>query len=460
MIASFPLLPTQFHKVVPYDIPNQGEVLSFNDSVQRARVQNQRALLKYPSTVSSSTMSSHSNTISALPPKQYLTGLGQQTLPTPLAEAMRRTRFMLMGAGIVTAYVLYRKQREEQQKSIAADASALSPTQHDTPTQTNRTNRNEHVVLSLGNLRSSRQNNVKMIPIAIPVNLNDLHQMPLRDCSYTLESSLVVLQADISQSIATYFKQTTTFPLLAANILAQRVLRQKGDIATLIVGTGPCPTSLLGLLESPMTTIYMDGRGALATVLATKMEQLYNELQHVDNDKNDATKVEDFTNDTPPSLLVSTVSMVELIGSGVRRAILAIIHVFRQKTPPKQLHLLSDQQEICLWVRNALLDWRVIWYDANNEADVQLYQAEANQQSMSLVCCSHDDMTMAHVLTTPGWARIISLMEHESSEYAMQTLTNDASKVCTLSIERIHSDLLENARISVVAAKDTSDMEI
>jgi hypothetical protein len=70
----------------------------------------------------------------------------------------------------------------------------------------------------------------------------------------------------------------------------------------------------------------MDGRGALATVLANKMEQLNNELQHVDNDKNDATKVEDFTNDTPPSLLVSTVSMVELIGSGVRRAILATIH--------------------------------------------------------------------------------------------------------------------------------------
>lgn len=60
-------------------------------------------------------------------PTRYLATLDGQALPTSLAEAMRRTRFLLIGAGLVTVALSYNQTRPEQKKKIRLRSTAILP---------------------------------------------------------------------------------------------------------------------------------------------------------------------------------------------------------------------------------------------------------------------------------------------------------------------------------------------
>ena len=339
-------------------------------------------------------------------------------LPTPWAEAMRRTRFLLAGTGLVMAVIQWNERKVSKK-----DASI-------TTRKIGRQN-GERVILRLGSLPTTARDGIQTIPIYTTKQMignQPWHQLSIQDYSYTVDSStsMVVLEADISPSIATYFEPNVQLPMAAANRIAHAILQQKTNhVVNLVVGVGPRPS-----LVDQSNTIYIDARSQLSTVVANTVESI---------DRNPTTKENE--EQPTPSWLIWTVTLVESIGSTIRRGILSITGPSKKQ----QLHLLTDRRDICIWLQKSLPNWSIVWYNSDNTNDIRQYQIEANSQSITFVCCSNDDATVAFVLSSNQWGHVICLVEQEASETTIRSLISDENSISTLSLERVHVSLLDEA---------------
>ena len=188
---------------------------------------------------------------------------------------------------------------------------------------------------------------------------------------------------------------------------------------------GPRPS-----LVDQSNTIYIDARSQLSTVVANTVESI---------DRNPTTKENE--EQPTPSWLIWTVTLVESIGSTIRRGILSITGPSKKQ----QLHLLTDRRDICIWLQKSLPNWSIVWYNSDNTNDIRQYQIEANSQSITFVCCSNDDATVAFVLSSNQWGHVICLVEQEASETTIRSLISDENSISTLSLERVHVSLLDEA---------------
>jgi hypothetical protein len=366
MMASLPFAPIRFKDPDDSAERHAENIHHRSELFQKTRDQNKRALKA---------------DIRSITGRSWFAALDGQALPTPLAEAMRRTRFLLAGAGIVSAYLSYRQRNATESLETASMIRA----------------NDEKVILRLGAPHATVNKGVRTIPFRTN---HPIH-------SYTTDSPLVLLEADIAPTLQ--FQSDNA--LAAANRLAcHELLRNTTDVVNIVVGAGPCPPLI-------KDAIYLDGTSALATALMTSIESMY----------------EAMTAKVPFSFWI----LVESIGSAIRQGIMG---------GRKQLHLLSDRPDVCVWLTKSLPGWRILWYDADNDADVYQYRKAANDQSMTCICCSRDEITMAYCVNTK-WRHVICITEKEASEAAIHTL--DESFV-TLSVERIHAGLLENARMAAM----------
>ena len=356
-------------------------------------------------------------------------------LPNPWAEVMRRTRFLLAGTGLVMALMHWNNMNASHKDASIIMTKPTKPT-------VDRKNGNR-IILQLGSLPTIARDGIQTIPIHTTnkmIGNQPWNQLSIQDYSYTVDSStsMVVLEANISPSISTYFEPNVPLPMAAANRLAHAVLQQKTNhIVNLVVGAGPCPS-----LVDQSNTIYIDARTQLSTIIANTVEAINLTLPAKDNEEQPTV-----------SWLIWTVTLVESIGSTIRRSIQTITGPSKKQ----QLHLLSDRRDLYIWLQKALPNWSIVWYNPDNSNDIRQYQIEANSQSITFVCCSNEETTMAFALSPNQWGHAICLVEHEASETTIRSMISHENDISTLSLQRVHANLLNEASRAITDISPEND---
>lgn len=430
------------------------------------RAENRSRYLASSSSASPSSLSTTIHPTSKTAATRYISTLdGHALLPTPVAESMRRSRFLFAGAGLVTMVISYQaKLEEERRKRIeevlenqrnGKDASAIR--------QLVESSQQGAVVRwcdSVEQVSHTKNSGVAIIPLfsnsnGNVVDSNQVYWNPGRkpeDWSTIPISSdwllrtntypLLVMEADITPSCPIdYFLKTPqndkfseaalVLNSLVATARKHDVLTSKVEAVKVVLS---CCKPALPLSSQD---VYVDAHSALGVQVNSVLERMHREVEAELVGQRDLHVLEDDPNNvigmgseqspeqrrsTSPVTLVSSeraareylvwvvnesILFVDMIGSSIRQAaslcmaFLAEVHGDKFRSH-RVVHVLSDQQPFVEFLQMSLRDWRIVWYDANKGSDVELYKSSGG--AISVVCCGNDLTTTALLAATTTMA--------------------------------------------------------
>jgi hypothetical protein len=147
--------------------------------------------------------------------------------------------------------------------------------------------------------------------------------------------------------------------------------------------------------------------------------------------------------------------LVDTVGSSIRQAAAWALlylneihdHKFRSH---RVVHVLSDQRAFVQFLQQSLRDWRIVWYDANKESDVELYRK--SDTPISVVCCGSDLVTCAFLAatTTATKAKILAVLEQPTALVP--------AGVSIISIEEVHNALFSHVRDMLADGKTPEEI--
>ena len=488
-------------------------------------------------------------TISATTTTRYLATLdaGQAALlPTPVAEAMRRTRFLLVGAGLVTMILRYQANQEElkrqveeeilEKKRSGKDISAIQQLLLVSTTSSGSSKHSGggggggavvrwcdslHQVSSSSSANNNNNNNKSAFATTIPLynssysnaaaatppdepywnpgsQPDEWNTTPISSdwlMHTKIMSRLLVLEADITPySLEQYFvknpqnntlsKAVLLFDSLVATATKKGVLASPSEAVKVVLGCSSGKPALS--LSDTTTTIYLDTHNGLGVQVNSILERMHTEVvveaefaakkkkktgTHKTNEKTGSTSAaapkQQHTSAPMIASLLSgkkttpqeylqvvvneTITLVDTVGSSIRQTAawtveyLQEIHNINFRSH-RVVHVLSDQRHFVQFLQQSLRDWRIVWYDANKESDVELYRNNGDA-AISVVCCGNDVTTSAFLAattttmttTTTGMPpRILAIVEQPTALVP--------SGVSTISIQEVHNNLFSHVR--------------
>ena len=306
---------------------NMPPITTRTEMIRKVREDNKRSLVA---------RKQRQNTLPAAPPPpptkrnaaRLFSTLDGRPLPTPLAEAMRRSRFMFVGAGLVMATVSceqaqrekkeFQKTKQLRQRRQGRDVPAIqSLVSH------GDTGRNGSVVVRLVGRRNNlvnvtSSNGTTIVPLLCPVTLSDDIDVPTFpteendappaywNLGTTMHAwketpltndwlfrpnkqdqpafSSLVLEADVCSSpLSEYFSHQGDAPLsfdramFASNILGL-VAREKGvlddnETVNVLIGSDKKQA-----LSENSNVIYIHGPSAVGVEVVSQLERMQNEI--------------------------------------------------------------------------------------------------------------------------------------------------------------------------------------
>ena len=477
------------------------------EMVQRAREENQRVLKM-------ARQNNNKQTKAAPPAKpangftiggKWISTLDGRPLPTTLAEAMRRTRFLLVGASIVAAIASYQQdrietervrtqeefQRQRDGKSLSAIQSLLQNKQQQQQQQQGTVVRLFTSTDELVHYTSSE--GVAVVPVLVPgfSGGGEIADMPVfwnagETTTEWMETpltnqwlfpaggqSILLMESDVTLSLPTYFdRQPATnattnggSAALSKTLLLSRALaaaaQQKGvlqddaSVVHVVVGTGPTRFQL------PANTTYMDAKQVLASEIEARVEKMHEgwiQTQQQQQQQHDTVSPEEQDERKLPLSTAGVgervLAFVELVGMRIRlgseRAARTTLEVVQERLfPTRTLHVLSDQRAFVQYLRGALKDWRIVWYDSNNASDVELYRIAMNEPVLSVICCCEQDETSLVFLSevTDSPSSILVVLDHEYTKTSLEPIVQDRSAyLSALSVREVHRALFTAVR--------------
>ena len=446
---------------------------------------------------------------------RYISTLdGHALLPTPLAEALRRSRFLFAGAALVTMVLSYQTNQEEENRRKSEEALLRQRNGKDVDAIRNlvETSKQGAVVRwssTLQEVLNTKKSAIATIPLCTNSNamesnavywnpgqrLEDLKTIPISSgwLLRTKTSPLLVLEADITPwSTNEYFlniPQNDKFSMaslvldsLIATARKNGVLPSKGRAVKVVLSS--CRPAL------PLSSqdIYMDTHSGLGVQVSSVLERMHRELeaelveQSALHPLNDTTSTEiarasqqlpqQLPSATPASQVRgeraareyllraanASIVLVDMIGSSIRQAAtwcvtyLSDVHgdTFRSH---RVVHVLSDQRPFVRFLQQSLRDWRIVWYDANKRSDVELYKNSG--AAISVVCCGSDLTTSALLAAT---TRLVSKKRRVLAIFE-QTTPFVPSGVSTMFIQDVHNSLFSQIHTLLAEGKTPEEVQ-
>jgi hypothetical protein len=474
-------------------------LISRSEMIRKVREDNRRSLVRKQHPPAPPTRA-HQRTA----PAKFFAGLDGRPLSTPLAEGMRRARFLFMGASLVMSVLSYEQWQQEERHESAQlrrhgrDAQAIqSLVGHGSK-------ENGVVVRLVGHcdrlegLRS-RSSGV-VVPLLYPTNHNPLpatngsyaywnlgntpqewRQVPLTG-DWLLRSrdraSSLVVEADVSSSspLSTYLSpQQEDTPLdrvIWVSTILGHVARQKGvlpshndrkpnaGLVNVIIGSGKRHAKL----END-NVIYINGPSAVAVKLAFLLEQMTSHAV-VSSTQSEEAEVLVQVEDAPPVPF----SLFEFIGAKLRQGVAHTVTAVSSLLPKgdgKVLHVVSDHPSVALWLRRNLTEWNVTWYSTHGGI-ANYHDTIAKNEGVTFVSCQNDEATcsvICSLLTEDAQvlpSRIVALVEEESCASMLTALAAELNKevhVEILSIKSIHAGHFEHVRHLLANGESPSQVQ-
>ena len=430
---------------------------------------------------------------------RYLATLdGQALLPTPMAEAMRRTRFLLIGSGLVTLILSFQSKREHEKRQMEEETRDRKRNGKDlAAVQELISNSKQGAVVrwcdSAQQVADSRKTKLATIPLfanASHVALDGAYWNPGRQpdewssipissdwLMRTKTSRLLVLEADITAcSMDQYFgghapnasrlsEAVLMLEALTATATKQGVLSSSSEAVKVVLGSNQ-PTLPLSSQD-----IYLDTLHGLGVQVNSVLERMHREIEadlaatrkgrHGDTDSLETPQPPDSNQPISTATVTShpretntasehlravvdgSFMLVDTIGSSIRQAVswallyLKEIHDDKFRSH-RIVHVLSDQRAFVHFLQQSLRDWKIVWYDANQASDVELYRK--TDTAISVVCCGSDVATSAFLAatTTANKAKILAVFEQPTSMVP--------PGVSIISIQEVHNALFSHVR--------------
>jgi hypothetical protein len=480
-------------------------LISRSEMIRKVREDNRRSLVRKQHPPAPPTRPKQRTT-----PTKFLSGLDGRPLSTPLAEGMRRARFLFMGTSLVMSVVSYEQwQQEAKQTSTqlqrqGRDAQAIqSLVEH-------ASKENGVVVRLVGHYDRlegllSRSSGV-VVPLLYPTNGNPLpttndtpaywnlgntpqewRQVPLtRDWllrSRDQAPSLVV-EADVSSSspLSTYLSpQQEDAPVDRAmwvSTILGMVARQNGvlppqddhetnaGLVNVIIGSGKRHAKL-----EDINTIYINGPSVVGVEVASLLERMHSHVVVSSAQSEEVevlVEVEAAAPVEPP--LRFPFSLFEFVGAKLRQVVahtVTAVTTLLPKGDDKVVHVVSDHSSVALWLRRTLTEWNVSWYNAHSGI-ANYHDAIVKNEDVTFVSCQSDEATCCVICslltddTRVAPSRIVALVEEESCASMLTTLVAELNKdahVEILCIKSIHTGRFEHVRHLLANGKTPSQVQ-
>ena len=433
---------------------------------------------------------------------------GHAHLPTPLAESMRRSRFLFAGAGLVTLMISYQATQEEERRKRIEEVLENQRNGKDLASirQLVQSSQQGAVVRwcdSLERVSHTKKSGVAIIPLCSNSNGTVMESNPVfwnpgrkpEDWSTIPISSdwllrantspLLVMEADMTpSSINDYFLKTPqnnkfseavlVLNSLVATARNHGVLTSKTNVVKVVLS---CCKPALPLSSQD---VYIDAHSGLGVEVNSVLERMHREVEaelvgqpalHTLEDNRSKgigmgspQSSEQRHSSTPTRLVRSeraareyllwavneSIIFVDMIGSSIRHAAslcmtyLAEVHGDKFRNH-RVVHVLSDQQPFVEFLQNSLRDWRIVWYDANKESDVELYINAGG--AISVVCCGNDLTTSALLAATTTMAstptRVLAILAQPAGFTPLGVSTIYIHEVHNALFSHIHGLLAE-----------------
>jgi hypothetical protein len=439
----------------------------------------------------------------------YFATLQQQRLPTPMAESMRRLRFLVLGAGLVSWY--YNLQKRAQ-PSEASTRSIMSKSEQasslDSLVQSaNRSNPGGGVVLRLV---ATAQNT--HVPGRLPVlclGKNDYNttigapqqQLQLQDkdsfsalqdwlvhtTSKDRNNSFLLVEANITLPLAQCFRPsstdtTTTWMdrvLFATRRISALAAGQEeesaANVVTVWIGSGRKDVVDLDTTTPNNTTIYVDALSEVARTVRFMVDELSatsdtSEEETIDTPEEsketailDGAKVVEEA--APSTDIFASIGVLIRHGIQYSSKFLTKLFIPREKRP-RVLHLVSDNPNFIDWACTILggrSGYQIVWVNPLNQHEMEANYLRGDG-SLSLICCRSDEQTsnaLQTIVSRGGTndTQVVALLD----QAWMQTATEEILQpippgVKIVSTETLHKHTFD--RIQALLAEGHSPDEI
>ncbi|KAI2490500.1 hypothetical protein MHU86_24077 [Fragilaria crotonensis] len=418
------------------------------------RAENRSRYLASSSSAPPSSLSPTIHPTSKTAATRYISTLdGHALLPTPVAESMRRSRFLFAGAGLVTMMISYQAKLEEERRKRIEEAL-----------ENRRNGKDASAIRQL--VESSQQG-------AVVRWCDSVEQV-----SHTKNSGVAIIPL-FSNSNGNYFLKTPQNDKFSEAVLVLNSLvatARKHDVLTSKVEAVKVVLSCCKpALPISSQDVYVDAHSALGVQVNSVLERMHREVEAELVGQRDLHVLEDDPSNviemgseqspeqrrsTSPVTLVSSeraareylvwvvnesILFVDMIGSSIRHAASLCMAYLAEVRGDKfrshrVIHVLSDQQPFVEFLQMSLRDWRIVWYDANKGSDVELYKNSGG--AISVVCCGNDLTTSALLAATTTMVskptRVLAILAEPTGFIPLG--------VSTIYIHEVHNALFSHIR--------------
>ena len=435
---------------------------------------------------------------------KLISTLDGRPLATPLAEAMRRARFLFIGAGLVMTMVSYEKsQTEERQQNEALEREKRLRGRDVNAIQSlvNQGGSKNGVVVRLVNHNESVKDLTMSKGVVIPVvysvdsnedvdlttsrdtpywnlgsTIHEWKQTPLTKdwllhTSVNDDDAILVLEADVSpSSLFDYLSmqdrpslcqhQPKQLYLLENAIWVSRILgmiaEQKGVLndnettctpVNVLIGSGKRPLQL-----ADTSTIYGNGPAAVGAHVWSIVERLHPKAAtggEAPVAEEPATSEDSLTPSatalTVPKSVDDAFSLLEYVGMKLREggthAATAVTNIFAKGD--NMVYVLSDSPCAVQWLRRTMpFGWNIRGYDVLSGLDAYR-SANSTKDGVTFVCCGNDEATCAMICSL--------LMDEHASKSQFVVLVREES--CASTLRDLATDFNKETETEIVSVK-------
>ena len=430
----------------------------------------------------------------------YFATLDRKTLPTPLAESMRRMRLLFLGVGLVSGYWRYQNQQTR---------SLLPSKQHTTATENSvkpfvqsakRTNPGGGVVLRLvppqtpfptftdsGRLPVFCSLKCPSSLTATPcLYLGDSKKFSSMSPDWLVSNKYLLVEANLTLPLAECFSQHQSSAaskwmdqaLFASQRISALALppnkNEERQMVQVFVGSGDRPKDMDPLdTNFNITTIYVDILPELANTLSSAVEMsfassiLEQELSEVENAQQHSVDVNvgEGSEDT-------RVDVFEFIGLLIRkglqcttRPLLSLATMFRNRATQRVIHVISDNPHFIEWAATFLAGYIIIWTDPTTTQEMEDYLEQQTPGSVSLICCSTDEKTnsVLHSIAAASQtdAAVLALVDTLEMQEVMQEMMfghSGPAAIQIVSLESMHKKIFQNIQELLASGHSPDDI--
>mmetsp|Transcript_13496 Transcript_13496/g.14985 ORF Transcript_13496/g.14985 Transcript_13496/m.14985 type:complete len:606 (-) Transcript_13496:10-1827(-) len=449
---------------------------------------------------------------------RYLATLDGRPLPTPLAEAMRRIRFILVGASLATVILMQQKQHDEARKQTEIARKLMQEQGKDEEAV------QSFIAGSTSGAVVRLCNSWKYVPIktdgipqkfaTIPILYTTSPKLSKITTSYwnhgnkpfewgevpisrnwlmrRKDDDICVLEVDATPtSLKDYFHNTLaiqeTLNLLQAALMSEtlisfavkkHIISSNSHAVQVVLGT-----RARSQVEGKENVIYIEATRGVKFQIRKILENMARDAEAGLLRAKDMIKTSSETNDgaefmdtsslkdvsigvLKPILpvryvqfaLIQAITLVDSVGSVVRQVTSSTIDYLQKNYKHfhqyRVVHVISDEKKIIEFLQQCFQGWRIIWYDSNKADNINQYIKTITP--ITIICCSTDEITEAFAkVITMGKPQVLLIFQ----QLQLKSENDRINGVSTLNVQEVHNNIFSQVRELLLEGKTKEEVQ-